>query len=320
MKTLHLIIILYLFIVKVSAQDIKIVSTRDLVPIAKTYGIDSALIVSGGFPIYIVDTLTAINLLEYVDNYERYSQTENFFNKMAHNWKTQFLSQKTFELTRRVTEKIKKGSIDKYGNLFVLDDKLIISIIKQKPDSIESLLIDCYWNCSKIADSLKSIFPSGLYRFFYSFKNGTHPTVRAYESCNMNCYKIMWTLRQLNSKYYDLNKLENHNSQLRLWQQNPDILRFEDSNHEYDYKVLTLLNQYDSLSVIDFENEPELKKILSEYSTNDRCWKFLLTNKIQGFLDLGCQFAPLSGHGVILKLELIEKNKLKMTMTEAWIS
>lgn len=320
MKSLHTIIILFLLIVKVSAQEIKRVNTRDLVPIAKTYGIDSALIVSGGFPIYIIDTLTAIKLLDFVDDYERYSQTENFFNNMAHNWETQFLSKKTLELSNRVTEKIKNGSIDKYGNLIVLDDKLIISIIKQKPDSIETLLIDCYGICSKIADSLKTKFPLGLYRFFYSFKNGTHPTVDAFEDCNMNCYKIMWTLRQLNSRYYVLKKLEYHNSQLRRWQQNPDILRFEDLYHEYDSKVLTLSNQYDSISVIDFENEPELRKITSEYGTIDKCWKHLLTYKNQGFFEMGCQFATLSGHGIIYKLELIDKNKLKITITQAWIS
>ena len=46
----------------------------------------------------------------------------------------------------------------------------------------------------------------------------------------------------------------------------------------------------------------------------------MLINKILGFLDLGCQFAPLSGHGINYKLELLENNKLKITKITEWIS
>lgn len=320
MKTLHTILILTLLTIRLNAQEIKTISTSELIPIANKFGIDSALNLSGGFPIYIIDTLTAINLLDFVSNYERYSRTEYFFNNMAHNWKTQFMREKTFNLSRNEFEKIKQGKPNKYGNLREIDDKLILSILKQKPDSIENLLINCYWYCSKFADSLKAKFPSGISRFFYSFKNGTHPIVEAYQDCNMNCYKIMWTLEQLKSEYFDSKKLKFHNSQLRHWQQNPDILRFEDSNQEYDIKIVSLRNQYNSISGIDFTNEPELKNIMSAFDTKDKCWKFMLINKKQGFLDLGCQFAPLSGHGIIYKLELFENNKLKITKITEWIS
>jgi hypothetical protein len=46
----------------------------------------------------------------------------------------------------------------------------------------------------------------------------------------------------------------------------------------------------------------------------------MLVNKNRGFLDLGCQFAPLSGHGIKYKLELLENNKLKITKIKEWIS
>lgn len=87
MKLLHIILIFSLLISKISAQKIDKVSTKDLIPIANKFGIDSALYFSGGFPIYMIDTLTAINLLDYVSEYERYSRTESFFSKMAHTGK-----------------------------------------------------------------------------------------------------------------------------------------------------------------------------------------------------------------------------------------
>jgi len=311
---------LALLTIKLNSQEIKTISTSELIPIANQFGIDSALYLSRGLPIYIIDSLTAINLLDFVTSYERYTQTENFFNNMAHNWIIPFLKEKTLNLSRNELEKIKQGKRNKYGNLIEFDDKLIISILKQKPDSIENLLINSYSYCSKLADSLKTEFPSVISRFFYSFKNGTHPIVEAYQDCNMNCYKIMWTLEQLKSKYYDSNKLKYHNSQLKHWQQNPDIMRFEDSYREYDIQIVSLQNHYNSTSEIDFTQESELKNIVSNFDTKDKCWKYMLINKNRGFLDLGCQFAPLSGYGIIYKLELLENNKLKITKIREWIS
>jgi hypothetical protein len=187
MKTLQTILILALLTIKLNSQEIKTISTSELIPIANQFGIDSALYLSRGLPIYI---MTAINLLDFVTSYERYTQTENFFNNMAHNWIIPFLKEKTLNLSRNELEKIKQGKRNKYGNLIEFDDKLIISILKQKPDSIENLLINSYSYCSKPADSLKTEFPSVILRFFYSFKNGTHPIVEAYQDCNMNCYKL----------------------------------------------------------------------------------------------------------------------------------
>lgn len=320
MKTLHSILILALLTFRLNAQEIRTINTSELIPIANKFGIDSALNLSGGFPIYIIDTLTAINLLDFVFNYERYSRTEYFFNNMAHNWRTPLIREKTLTLSQKEFAKIKSGNPNNYGNIRDLDDKLIISILIQKPDSIENLLIDCYTSCSRLADSLKAHYPSGISRFFNSFKNGMHPTVSAFEDCNMNCYKIMWTLGQLKSDYFDSEKLKYHNSQLRKRQQDRDIMRFKDSNREYDIQIVSLKNHYNSLSEIDFANEPELKNIISDFDTKDKCWKFMLINKILGFLDLGCQFAPLSGHGIKYKLELLENNKLKITKISEWIS
>jgi hypothetical protein len=317
-KSLLIISILSLTSFEVYAQKIKIVNTKDLVPIAKEFGIDSALKASLGLPIYVIDTLAAKTLLNYVSDYKRYTKAEYFFNQMAHNWETQFLKEKTFTLLKTELKKIEKDKPNQYGNLKLLDDKLIISLLKQNPDSAEELLIEGYQYCSKFADSLKANFPSGISRLFWSFK-GTHPSAQAYKDCNENCYKIMWTLGQMKSKFFDSKKLNYHNYKFPSWQSR-DIKSFTDVYREYDIQILDLKKRYNSINEIDFDSEPGLKNILSSYDTKDKCWKFILSNEIQGILNLGCQFTLLGGHGVIYKLELVKNKKLKITEIAAWIS
>jgi hypothetical protein len=320
MRTLIIISILVLFTGKIHSQELRIINTKDLIPIAKEFGIDSALHLSASLPIYVIDSLTAKSLLEYVTDYKRYTSAEYFFNQMAHNWKTQFLKDKTSKLLKIELEKLKHGKPDQYGNLIKLDDKLIISLLIQRPDSIEKPLIDCYWSCSRLADSLKASFPSGISRFFSSFKYGTHPTVEAYQYCNLNCYNIMRILGQLKSNYFNSKKLNYHKYKFPPWLESEDIFRFKDTYHEYDIKLVSLNRQYNSLNEIDFANEPELKNILSEYNIKDKCWKFMLSNEKQGILNVGCRFAPLAGHGMLLKLELQNDNRLRICKIGEWIS
>mgnify|MGYP001795994227 FL=1 len=130
----------------------------------------------------------------------------------------------------------------------------------------------------------------------------------------------MWTLGQIKSNFFDSEKLNYHNSQLRKWQQNRDMMRFKETYNEYGIQIVNLKEQYSSISEIDFTNEPDLRNMLSDFDSKDKCWKFMLINAKQGFLDLGCQFAPLAGHGIMYKLELLENNKLKISKITEWIS
>lgn len=300
------------------AQEIRKVNTIDLIPIAERFGLDSALKVSGGFPIYIIDTTTALDLLRYVNTYVNYSKSEYFFTTMAHNWITPELKEKTFDLLNKEIIKGLKSKSTDHGNFPILDDKLLICIAKQKPDAVEDLLINYYEYWNKLADSIRLTYPRVIKRFFNSFSKG-NPCVVSYEDCNMNCYNILWVLKSIQSNFYTQEKLDYNNSKLRKWQQNHDPLRFERKHYEIQERVLQLKNDYESISSLDFVNEPELDQ-LTRVMDSTKCWKFLLYNGKLGILDIGCSYGPLAGNGTTYKIELIDRNRIKIKIISGWIS
>ncbi len=319
MKNLSIVLILWIFTIGTNAQEIKTVETTSLIQIKEKFGLDSALSLSKGLPIYKIDSLTALNLLQHVYGYSFPSKTGYFFRQMAHNWKIEPVRKKTYDFAVNTLNVMQTDTANINGQVYTIDERLLIGIIIQRPDSIEEQLIKCYNYCNELAVAYKKIFPSAFKRFVDFFKYGYGPTVEAYETCHLNCSKLMATLGKLESKYYDHSKLAYHNSKIRGWRQNKDIMRFYEPYKEYESKQLLLSKNYDSLSEINYQNEPELMKILQGFS-NDECWEFMLLHDTIGFLDLGCISAPLSGHGITYKIELKEKNKLVLTTVSAWIS
>nr|WP_321485039.1 hypothetical protein [uncultured Draconibacterium sp.] len=317
MRTFKKILSLIILMFTIQVYGIEKININNLVPIAEKYGIDSALILSRGLPIYKIDSTIAINLLDYVIKYERYSKTEYFFNQMAHNWNNKSLKDKTEKFLETQLDEVIKSEPNKYGNIPILDDKLIISILKQKPDSAEENLIKAYKTLNLKADFVKENYPSRITLFFQYFK-GTPPIIECYEDYHESCYKIMWTLGELNSKFYNKKELAYHKSQLVRWKRNFDINQYSENYSEYDSHTITLINPIKNIQDLDFEKEPSLKDF--EVFSRDKCWIILLSNDKIGFLDAGCQFAPLAGNGATYKLELLKDNKLKISVISEWIS
>ncbi len=259
MKRLQFFICIAILIAKIQAQDLKIVNTKDLIHIADKYGIDSALRLSGGFSIYLIDTLTATTLLNHVSDYRRYSRMEVFFNDMAQNFETRFLKEKTAQFLTQEIEKLELKRKDNYGNIIILDDKLIASVLKQKPDSSEKLLIKGYQFCQRTSDSLKAIYPSGFSRFFKSVISGTHPIVEDYIDWQLNCFRTMWALGKMKSSFFDSLKLNYHFSQLRKWEQervlNKELQFYSNDASNLNKSLTQIINlkgSYESLSNLDF--------------------------------------------------------------------
>ena len=324
-RRIVIICIIGLLVTFAKGQELRIVSTDSLYRIAKEFdlarefGLNSALSVSGNFPIYKIDSLTAIRLLSFVHRYPFPSKSEYFFRQMAHNWKIKPIQEKTRELAVAQIKRMLKETATPERSPIDIDDGLLIAITIQKPDSIESYLIDCYNHYFDLAEQYKDLFPPVLTRFFSFFKDGTHKTVTIYKGVHMTCYKIMWTLGELGSSFYDKKKLSYHNSKLEHWRKNPQMLRYYAPYREYEEEVILLNHDYQSIGDIDFQNEPELIKLLRGYN-RDKCWIFILYHNTSGFLDVGCSFAPLAGHGSTFKIELCEPNKIRLTKISEWIS
>lgn len=321
MKNIVVFITSWLLAVSTNAQEIKMVETSSLNQIANEFGIDSALTLSHGLPIYKIDSLTAIQLLQHVAMYNFPNRTSHFFEQMAHSWKVEPIRKKTYDFTMD-----KLASLQAYDTsitaIYTIDERLLVAAIIQRPDSLEKELLKCYSYTNELAKSYKKLFPSPLKRFFDYFTIGDNqPAIRAYKTCHKNCALLMLTLKKMESEHYSASKLRYHNSKLRRWERKREkgLMEYYQPYKEYESQQYILSKSYMSLSEIDYQNEPELAKILQEFS-HEKCRRFMLFHGTTGFLDLGCLFAPLAGHGVTYKVELKENNRLILTLVSGWIS
>ena len=126
----------------------------------------------------------------------------------------------------------------------------------------------------------------------------------------------------LGSDFFDKSILEKHQNNLKYyWQDGFGIHKsgdFTNYNEINKIKSIKLSKTYNSLGEIEFEKEPDLQEIFKSYNKN-YCWKFMMYNNNIGYLDLGCQSAPLAGNGVLYRLEL-SKDKLIIHEIQSWIS
>lgn len=99
-------------------------------------------------------------------------------------------------------------------------------------------------------------------------------------------------------------------------------MEFIDYEEKEDSIDLQLVGEYNSIGEIPFSNEPELFELCELIKGYEKkfCWKFVMFNKKIGYLDLGCQSAPLAGEGVFFRIKLIENNVLRVYELSSWIS
>ena len=97
MKTLHKIITIGLLIVSLnlSGQDLRILNTKDLIPISNSFGLDSALNLTTNIPIYYIDPDVAKQLVGLTKNATPSSKIEYF---LVFNSQRSFNSARVFKI------------------------------------------------------------------------------------------------------------------------------------------------------------------------------------------------------------------------------
>lgn len=230
---------------------------------------------------------------------------------LAHTWKNQTLRQKTYDFALKRLKNIETEKFNLHSDPPSIEDRLLIATIIQKPDSIEEHFINSYKRSAELAELYRKEFPSIITRVGHFFTDGFHPIVLRYKSCHMNCYKFMWALGQIDSDFYDARKLYLHNSKQESWRKNPRIMRFFEPYREFDFQEIILNRDYNSIEKLNFEKEPELSRILG--FKGDSCKKLIVYHDKIGFSDLSC-----NGYGITHKIELLENNKIRLTVISEW--
>jgi len=317
MKILQLIIIPVILTLNLYSQEIKRVNTVDLIPIAEKFGLDSAINLSRNYPIFRIDSTTALELVKNITSYSKWTTSSYFLFDMTHNWNNQQLNNKIEAFTIKQLNEINETTLKEYNSLTEVDNNLIVSLAINNLNNLEPLLIETYLHNSSLADTLKDNFPPRLLIFYKSFNHKVFPIIDAYQICQLNCYKIMWLLGELENDFFDEKKLNFHNTELTPYLQNMDIYDIVNEYKEYETRDLDLINDYSTLNDLDFNVEPALKGLIVNYQ-NDNSWIFILQHDKKGYLDLGCLYMAEEGFGIKYKIELIKSNKLRISIIESW--
>ena len=136
----------------------RFLETTTLIQIAEKFGSDSAFrLINDQFPIYKIDTITSLKLLQYIKEYEKEDPTwptlrNKVFLQMALYWKNESVGKKVYDFTMIELAKIQADSINESGKVYAINGNLLKGVISQRPDFIEAKLIKCYEHCKKLAE------------------------------------------------------------------------------------------------------------------------------------------------------------------------
>jgi hypothetical protein len=322
MNLLHKILTIGILLasLNLSGQDISTLNTKDLIEVSNKFGLDSALNLAAHLPIYYIDPSTASLMIDLTKTAEPSSKIEYFLVDYAlhtnNNINLPFL---LFDYFSKKRPLIKEYDTNYPYGLPSISQDALFALIEYPTEKTDSLLIWYYndWN-----DKSKKYYSDYLKGKTEPLSRKKEKLMAPFEACNYNCYVILLALDNLGSDFFDKDKLEKHQSNLKsYWQSGFGIYKtghLTDYNVSNQIKSITLSKSYNSLGEIDYKKEPELKELLKGFKKS-YCWEFLMYNADIGYLDLGCQSAPLAGHGIIYRLELT-KNTLIVHEIEYWIS
>jgi len=307
-----------------SGQELKVVNTKDLIPIARNLGLDSALEVakSGTFPVFYVDPGVAKQLAKLSRTATPSPRIEDFLVQYAlHTHDNKKLPHILHDYFNNKKALIQGYDPKNYPNESPkIDQNALFALIENRTKKTESLLIEYYKEWDKKSKEYYSDYVQGQSETYPPKK---YQLMHPYEDCNYNCFVILLALERLGSGFCNQERLERHQNNMEPHlkggfkiSKSTDFNSFNDSNIASE--SIQLSKAYKSIGEIDFENEPYFQKLFGQYDRS-YCWKLILYNGCIGFMDLGCQSNFNSGSGEIYRVEL-KKDKLINYAVKVWIS
>ncbi|MCC6690431.1 MAG: hypothetical protein IT235_02755 [Bacteroidia bacterium] len=293
-------------------------TTKDLEYISDTFGVDSALEVSGAFgACYDIDLNVALQLALKCNNLENYTKQFSHFNKVGQLIKDKELNSKAFVNLKQyrniIYDTLKHKLID-----YEIPDELFLIFIFQNDKSITIELKAEFNFWEQCADSIQENYPDWTKRFIHFF-TGESCWRDLHNICKQNSFKIAWTLNKFEVEGFTTKKINSLRRQLFSWQRNQEMDRFKYQPYQYGIDTITLRNSYSTIDEINIADEPELS-FKKENLDKVKCWDKILSNEKVGLYDFGCVWNELGGYGKTLRIELIAPNKLKVSTVSSWIN
>lgn len=315
MKVSALLFLFTLFFISSNGQHI---STKELENIACGYGVDSALKTIRPYTeIFEIDTAVALSIALKCSDIKKHSRQFTYFTSAGQVIKNGIINSKALE-ELKTYKNLFPDTVNKSHAYFVIPDQIIHVLVFQNNRSVIPVLKTEFDFWEHKADSIKKKYPSKLKRFFQRFK-GTPPSEQLFSDCKENCYKLAWALNISGDSAFSPERANAIRQQLVPYLRNYNMENYKFKPSHLKSDTLQLTNSYSSIEEIDFDNEPAFVK-LKENLEGDKCWKQIITNNKTGLYEIGCQWAPLAGRGMTIRLELVNGNKLLVKLIKGWIS
>ena len=304
-------------------QDLKILNTKDLIGISEKYGLDSALTLTNGIPIFYIDESTAEQLINQIKYNKPSYKIEEFLVDYALCMNKTNLSEVFYDFFNRkkdeIENEIKEYSLNHFSGLPEILQNSLFALIKNSSKQTDSLLFNYYelWN-------EKSVYYKQDYERGVKEANGAEKEklMSPYEKCHYNCYILQYFLKKMKSPFYKQEKLEYHQKNLVDYLRDGFAVEKDTDCSKYvrernTHESIKLKKEYNSIGDIDFNKEIGLKNLFKSYNKSN-CRKFIIYNDKNGYLSLGCS-GYFGGSGAFYKLEL-KNDKLIIHKLYTWVS
>lgn len=279
-----------------SGELFQIVYTKDVLELALSHGLDSALGVVNRVPIYYLDRLTSRELFLLALN-------EIPTDRIEYHLVDYSLSISNDEMPRLVNDfflkrlKYLKSSTSR--TIPILSNEAFHTIIKNRNDKTGFVLIGYYELLQKLKHA-------------YRKHNAMH-------SFHMKSNQILLALQQMNSSFITKSKLRKHRKHIhkKLVNYLPEC-KGEFSGYR-NIKIIEELeskNKLNSFSELDITSKSILNELVAPFK-KEFSWIYFMFNDNVGFLDLGYRPAYGEGKGKIYRLELIN-NKVVVHLLSDW--
>lgn len=318
-----LIVLLFSIIISFNlhSQKIRMVETKNLIHISDSLGLNYTLDIVSPQSICYIDPVVAKYLASKIDINNCTGKKELFLYEFCISHKSAQQQQIQNAYIENQIKKIEGYRLGDTGVFSFMRESEMYFLTVNPDQSREKLLINYYNAWLKKSEPFKSDFfkidsvRNKLYSLKDSLVKSYWNNVNSYACCDDNCYRILLALEKIGSKFATKQRMAARiESRSKYTTYKIEIRRTYPHVTEIAESV-KLSREYNSIGEINYESEPELKKVL-KFEISQCNWINFIYNKNKGYIHFGC--SDIYGWSVGCEIELVNKNTLFFYGNKDW--
>jgi len=303
------------------SQKIRMIKTKDLIHISDSLGVNRTLDIISPQSICYIDPIVAKYLVSKIDLNNCTDKKEWFLYEFCKSQRSAIQQQIQNSYIENKIKLVEEYVPDNSGVFPFIRESEMYFLTVNPDQSREKLLINYYNAWLKKSEPFKSDFlkidsvRNKLYHLKDSNVNSYWNNVHSYSCCNDNCYRILLALEKIGSKFAAKQRMDAQiESRSKYTTYKIEIRRTYPHVTEIAESVC-LSREYNSIGKINYESEPELKKVL-KFKISQWNWVNFIYNKNKGYIHFGS--SDIYGWSVGCEIELVHKNTLLFYGNKDW--